>query len=74
MKRLIDNVAKETDTKSVEKCHHEAVVRVREIRNMASVMVMNGDLVQKMEETHRLAEAVTVMMIVTMTLVSHLHP
>jgi hypothetical protein len=69
MKRLIENVAKETDTKSVEKRHHEAVVRVRETRKMSSVMVMNGDLVQEMEETRRLAEAVMVMMIVTMTLV-----
>ena len=70
MKRLIDNVAKETDTKSVEKRHHEAVVRVRETRKMASVMARNGDLMQKMEGTHRLAEAVTVMMIVTMILVA----
>ena len=69
MKRLIENVAKETDTKSVEKRHHEAVVRVRETRKMASVMVMNDDLMQKMEETHRLAEAVMVMVIATMTLV-----
>jgi hypothetical protein len=69
MKNLIENVVKETNTKSVEKRHHEAVIRVREIRRMLYVMVMNGDLVLEMEGTNRLAEAVMVMVIATMTLV-----
>jgi hypothetical protein len=69
MKTLIENVVKETNTKGVEKRHHEAVVQVRERRRMLNMIVMNGDLVLEMEETHCLAEAVMVMVIATMTLV-----